>query len=68
MGGKRAKKLTQMSNKAVGVVNHQLHNFLIEATWDAALVNERLLQVDNLGKNQTKLKICFIPEVLKVNK
>jgi len=34
-----------MSNNAVGVVYHQLHLFLTEATWDVASVNERRLEV-----------------------
>jgi SRSO17 transposase len=52
------KNITQMSNNAVGVVYHQLHHFLTEATWDAERLNERRLQVIQQC-NQTKLKRGF---------
>jgi SRSO17 transposase len=45
LGESERKNLTQMSNNAVGVVYHQLHHFLTEATWDAYKINERRLQV-----------------------
>jgi len=41
-----------------GVVYHQLHHFLTEATWDAERLNERRLQVMQQC-NQTKLKRGF---------
>lgn len=41
LGESERKNLRQMSNNAVGVVYHQLHHFLTEATWDAQKVNER---------------------------
>ena len=52
------KNITQMSNNAVGVVYHQLHHFLTEATWDASRLNQRRLQVMQQC-NQTKLKSGF---------
>ena len=45
LGESERKNLTQMSNNAVGVVYHQWHHFLTEATWDSEKVNERRLQV-----------------------
>jgi SRSO17 transposase len=42
----------------VGVIYHQLHHFLTEATWDAQKVNERRLQVMQQC-SQTKIKRGF---------
>lgn len=47
-----------MSNNAVGVVYHQLHHFLTEATWDGAFVNERRVEVMQQC-NQSLLKGIF---------
>ena len=58
LGESERKNLTQMSNNAVGVVYHQLHHFLTEATWDAQKVNERRLQVMQQC-SQTKIKRGF---------
>ena len=58
LGESERKNLTQMSNNAVGVVYHQLHHFLTEATWDAQEVNERRLQVMQQC-SQTKIKRGF---------
>jgi SRSO17 transposase len=58
LGESERKNLTQMSNNAVGVVYHQLHHFLTEATWDAQKVNERRLQVMQQC-SQTKLRRGF---------
>jgi SRSO17 transposase len=55
LGESERKNITQMSNNAVGVVYHQLHHFLTEATWDADWLNQRRLQVMQQC-NQTKLK------------
>ena len=52
------KNLTQMSNNAVGVVYHQLHYFLTEATWDAASANEGGLEVMQQS-NQSLIKGGF---------
>ncbi|GAC1504829.1 MAG: hypothetical protein NVS2B14_17400 [Chamaesiphon sp.] len=45
MGESERKNLTQMASNAIGVVYHQLHHFLTEATWDSDKVNERRLEV-----------------------
>jgi hypothetical protein len=58
LGESERKNLTQMSNNAVGVVYHQLHHFLTEATWDLEKVNERRLQVMQQC-SQTKVKRGF---------
>ena len=58
MGPSERKNITQRSNNAVGVVYHQLHHFLTEATWDASRLNQRRLQVMQQC-NQTKLKRGF---------
>jgi hypothetical protein len=58
LGESERKNLTQMSNNAVGVVYHQLHHFLTEATWDAQKVNERRLQVMQQC-SQTKINRGF---------
>jgi SRSO17 transposase len=58
LGESERKNLTQMSNNAVGVVYHQLHHFLTEATWDAQKINERRLQVMQQC-SQTKIKRGF---------
>lgn len=58
LGESERKNLTQMSNNAVGVVYHQLHHFLTEATWDSEKVNERRLQVMQQC-SQTKVKRGF---------
>lgn len=58
LGESERKNLTQMSNNAVGVVYHQLHHFLTEATWDSEKVNERRLQVMQQCR-QTKIKRGF---------
>ncbi|HEY9812032.1 MAG TPA: IS701 family transposase [Candidatus Sericytochromatia bacterium] len=58
LGESERKNLTQMSNNAVGVVYHQLHHFLTEATWDAQKVNERRLQVMQQC-SQTKVRKGF---------
>ncbi len=58
LGESERKNLTQMSNNAVGVVYHQLHHFLTEATWDEKKVNERRLQVMQQC-SQTKIKRGF---------
>jgi len=58
LGESERKNLTQMSNNAVGVVYHQLHHFLTEATWDAQKVNERRLQVMQQC-SQTKVRRGF---------
>src|SRR4028119_2089445 len=58
LGESERKNITQMSNNAVGVVYHQLHHFLTEATWDAQEVNERRLQVMQQC-SQTKIKRGF---------
>ena len=42
----------------MGVIYHQLHHFLTEATWDAQKVNERRLQVMQQC-SQTKIKRGF---------
>ena len=47
-----------MSNNSVGVVYHQLHHFLTEATWDSEKVNERRLQVMQQC-SQTKIRRGF---------
>src|SRR4028119_528968 len=58
LGESERKNLTQMSNNAVGVVYHQWHHFLTEATWDAQKVNERRLQVMQQC-SQTKVRRGF---------
>src|SRR4028118_1545193 len=58
LGESERKNLTQMSNNVVGVVYHQLHHFLTEATWDAQKVNERRLQVMQQC-SQTKVRRGF---------
>lgn len=58
LGESERKNLTQMSNNAVGVVYHQLHHFLTEATWDRQKVNERRLQVMQQC-SQTKVRRGF---------
>ena len=58
LGESERKNITQMSNNAVGVVYHQLHHFLTEATWDADRLNERRKEVMQ-ECNQTKLKRGF---------
>lgn len=58
LGESERKNLTQLSNNAVGVVYHQLHHFLTEATWDAQKVNERRLQVMQQC-SQTKIRRGF---------
>ncbi len=58
LGESERKNLTQMSNNAVGVVYHQLHHFLTEATWDSKKVNERRLQVMQQC-SQTKVRRGF---------
>ena len=58
LGESERKNLTQMSNNAVGVVYHQLHHFLTEATWDSEKVNERRLQVMQQC-SQTKVRRGF---------
>jgi hypothetical protein len=58
LGESERKNLTQMSNNAVGVVYHQLHHFLTEATWDSEKVNERRLQVMQQC-SQTKIRRGF---------
>jgi SRSO17 transposase len=58
LGESERKNLTQISNNAVGVVYHQLHHFLTEATWDAQKVNERRLQVMQQC-SQTKVRRGF---------
>ena len=58
LGESERKNLTQMSNNAVGVVYHQLHHFLTEATWDSEKVNECRLQVMQQC-SQTKVRRGF---------
>ena len=58
LGESERKNITQMSNNAVGVVYHQLHHFLTEATWEAERLNERRKEVMQ-ECNQTKLKRGF---------
>jgi SRSO17 transposase len=58
LGESERKNLTQISNNSVGVVYHQLHHFLTEATWDSQKVNERRLQVMQQC-SQTKVKRGF---------
>ena len=58
LGESERKNLTQMSNNAVGVVYHQLHHFLTEATWDAEKVNEQRLKVMQQC-SQTKVRRGF---------
>lgn len=58
LGESERKNLTQMSNNAIGVVYHQLHHFLTEATWDALKVNERRLQIMQQC-SQTKVRKGF---------
>jgi hypothetical protein len=58
LGESERKNLTQMSHNAVGVVYHQLHHFLTEATWNAEKVNERRLQVMQQC-SQTKVRRGF---------
>jgi SRSO17 transposase len=58
LGESERKNLTQMSNNAVGVVYHQLHHFLTEATWDEKKVNEQRLQVMQQC-SQTKIRRGF---------
>jgi SRSO17 transposase len=58
LGESERKNIAQMSNNAVGVVYHQLHHFLTEATWDAERLNERRKEVMQ-ECNQTKLKRGF---------
>ena len=58
MGESERKNLAQMSNNAIGVVYHQLHHFLTEATWDAEKVNERRLQIMQQC-SQTKVRKGF---------
>ena len=58
LGESERKNLTQMSNNAVGVIYHQLHHFLTEATWDAQKVNERRLRVMQQC-SQTRIKRGF---------
>ena len=36
-----------MARDSVGVTYHRLHHFLTEATWSAALINDRRLEVMN---------------------
>lgn len=58
LGESERKNLTQMSNNAIGVVYHQLHDFLTEATWDALKINERRLQIMQQC-SQTKVRKGF---------
>ena len=60
LGESERKNLTQISNNAVGVVYHQLHHFLTEATWDSQKVNELMLQVmQQCSNSEGKKRIYF---------
>lgn len=58
LGESERKNLTQMSNNAIGVVYHQLHHFLTEASWNVEEVNERRLQIMQQC-SQTKVRKGF---------
>ena len=47
-----------MAREAVGLTYHRLHHFLTEATWSAALINDRRLEVMNKC-SQTRISRGF---------
>lgn len=58
LGESERKNLSQMASDAVEVTYHKLHHFLTEATWSAAQINERRLEV--MSKcNQTRISRGF---------